>query len=190
MRDQELPPPILTEAAPNQSASPAGRFQFSLRTLMLGMALLSVLFAGISAIGPGWSILIGWCVALIAVHIAGNAWGTRNKARTAEPHPDDAISLRPRTAPAAAFAPTTRLSDNTGPGMWMLTLACLGAAAGGAVGSYLLWKPHSVPTFYVGYVVGVASASIVGGFLGYLTGSFLEIALKAWREAARHDGGK
>ncbi|MGE0610557.1 MAG: hypothetical protein AB7O62_25940 [Pirellulales bacterium] len=177
-------PPHKTEDIGSSLPSTGRRFQFSLRTLLLGMSLLSVLFAAMSAMGPIWSILVGWCAVLVFAHVAGMVWGERVRRLPALPEPDDRLSARPRTVPVEGFAPGTRLRENAAPGGPMIFLTCLGAAAGGAVGSYLLWKPLQPWTFYPGYVVGVASASIVGGFLGYLAGSFIETALSAWREAA------
>jgi hypothetical protein len=36
----------------------------------------------------------------------------------------------------------------------------------------------------VGYFIGVLSAAAIGAFLGFLGSSFLDVALKAWAEAA------
>ena len=62
---------------------PAKPFQFGLRTLFVGIALLGVLLAIMVHLEPIWSLALVWSLLLVAAHVAGNVWGTRSSARVA-----------------------------------------------------------------------------------------------------------
>jgi hypothetical protein len=65
----------------------------------------------------------------------------------------------------------------------MLLATTIGAILGGTLGSVALVLLSLDQAGYTGVIVGTISAAAVGGFLGFLTSSFAEIALRAWREA-------
>jgi len=154
-------------------------FQFRLRTLLGLVALAGGLCAAFVNIGPLWSILILWIGVLIAAHVAGNACGT---ARTgASP-----VLLRPplEAARVCLNLRVTRLRERHGPGPLMRVGVGLGALAGGLVGTVVLWAVYweSFGPGPVGF--GGASSAVVGGFLGFLSASFVEVAGRAWQEAS------
>jgi hypothetical protein len=162
-------------------------WQFSLRTLFLWTSALSVLFAIMAAVGARWSVLIGWFVLLIAAHVAANAWGSRaaRRRRALGPNGDSSDSPLPAVSQQPTFAPTTRLGSVGGPGRGMVVVTVTGALAGLAIGGFLLWPSRPLPILIGGFCIGALSAAAVGGFVGYLASSFLDIALRAWAEAAQ-----
>lgn len=154
-------------------------FQFRLRTLLGLVALAGGLCAVFVNIGPLWSILILWIGVLIAAHVAGNACGSTRTG--ASP-----MRLRPplETARVRLNLRVTRLRERHGPGPLMLVGVGLGALAGGLVGTVVLWAVYW-ESFGPGPVVfGGASSAVVGGFLGFLSASFVEVAGRAWQEAS------
>ena len=162
--------------------------QFGLRSLLLMMSALSVLFALMTTVVGRWAIVLAWFVVLAAAHVWANAWGTRTR-RNLPPTFDkgDEADRRPRRGapPDAAFAPVTRLGRHSSIGRVMLFTTSAGAVVGAGVGSWLLWEGHPGPVGWVGLIVGGVSSSAVGGLLGFLTSSFLNVALLAIGEASR-----
>jgi hypothetical protein len=158
--------------------------QYSLRTLFWFVSAASALFAVMSVVGALWSSAIVWLLVLVAVHVAANAWGSRVGRRGARlTLPDDGPPIA-RAAPHA-FAPSTRLRRNVALAGTTLATTCLGAGLGAGTGAMLLWATPPGPAGWAGFVVGTLSAAVVGGFLGFLTSSFLDVALGALGEASR-----
>jgi hypothetical protein len=160
--------------------------QYSLRTLLLGMAVMSVIMGLGAAFGLRWSVIAGWFAAMIAIHMAANAWGTRSAARKRDPAEDvpRGVYRRGDTTVATAL-PAPRLGRSRWPGWGMVVASGLGASLGALAGAWLLWSPRAGWNVWVGYGLGVSSAAVVGGFLAYLASSFLAISLGAWSEASQ-----
>ncbi len=58
------------------------------------------------------------------------------------------------------------------------------ALAGGVLGTtVLLWLVGWGEIGYPSLIVGGVSGTVIGGFVGFLASSFLEVALRAWSEA-------
>ena len=130
-----------------------------------------------------WLGLAGWMAALvllvsIAAHVAGNALGTRMREAT-----DRQLAMRrrrlappevPRTAP-------THLERRSQLGRLVPVSAGIGAVCGAAAGtvSLLSFTACSVP----GAVLGGVSSAVIGGLLGFLGASFVEILRTSIREA-------
>ena len=163
----------------------ASQFQFRLRTMLGLVAALCGLFAIMQFIGAVWSAILVWFLLLVIAHVTANFWGTRVAPRVGHQHLDEsepearvALPARPTGAPAAV-----RLSESLRPGWPMLVATTVGAVVGGTLGSVALVLLSLDRAGYAGVVVGSVSAAAVGGFLGFLTSSFAEIALRAWKEA-------
>lgn len=152
---------------------------------MLGLvAGLSGLFAVMHVIGPVWSAILVWFLLLAIAHVTANFWGTRiapreSRAPAADSQPDSATPVRQSTAATGAV----RLSESRRPGWPMLVTTVVGVLVGGTLGSVALVFLCFDGAGYAGVTVGTVSAAVVGGFLGFLTSSFAEIALRAWKEA-------
>jgi hypothetical protein len=129
-----------------------------------------------------WLGLAGWLgvvvlAASVAMHVAGNAIGTglrdaadRRLERVPRRSPDDL----PRPAP-------THLERHTSLGRLVPVSACIGGLCGGAAGATALtiWATASLP----GAILGGLSSAVIGGLLGFLAASFIEILRTTLREA-------
>jgi hypothetical protein len=136
----------------------------------------------------GWLGLAGWLAAAVlagcvAVHVAGNALGTRLRDET-----DLELSRRPRrvaTEPLPAPSPPAQLQRRASLGGLVPVSAAIGGAAGGAAGSAaLVCLVGSTPA---GAVLGGASSAVIGAFIGFLAASFIEIVRTSLREALAAD---
>jgi hypothetical protein len=140
--------------------------------------------AGVACAAIGWLGLAGWLAAAVlagcvAVHVAGNALGTRLRDGT-----DLELSRRPRRAapgPLPAPAPPAQLQRRSSLGGLVPVSAAIGGAAGGVAGSAaLVCLVGSTPA---GAVLGGLSSAVIGGFIGFLAASFVEIVRTSLREA-------
>ena len=160
-------------------------FQFGLRTALLAVGACGVLFAVMSHVGLVWSTVLAWSGLLVAAHMVANAWGTRAKSRRRQRHPaDDELPEETWTQQPIEFAPTTQLGDNRRLGMAMFILTGVGALVGLALGTLTLLTIYWDELSYLGILVGGLSAAVIGGFLGFLTSTFLGVSLRAWNEAS------
>ncbi len=145
---------------------------------------LAVVLA-IACAAIGWLGLAGWMAAAVllasvAMHVAGNAIGTRLREAT-----DHDLALRRNTAlPASAPLPAsgpTHLERRSSLGRLVPISAGIGAACGGTAGTLsLLWLTASSPA---GALLGGGSSAVVGGLLGFLGASFVEIVRASLRES-------
>jgi len=145
---------------------------------------LAVVLA-IACAAIGWLGLAGWMAAAVllasvAMHVAGNAIGTRLREAT-----DHDLALRRSTAlPASAPLPAsgpTHLERRSSLGRLVPISAGIGAACGGTAGTLsLLWLTASSPA---GALLGGGSSAVVGGLLGFLGASFVEIVRASLRES-------
>jgi hypothetical protein len=145
---------------------------------------LAVVLA-IACAAIGWLGLAGWMAAAVllasvAMHVAGNAIGTRLREAT-----DHDLALRRNTSlPAAAPLPAsgpTHLERRSSLGRLVPISAGIGAACGGTAGTLsLLWLTASSPA---GALLGGGSSAVVGGLLGFLVASFVEIVRASLRES-------
>ena len=156
---------------------------------MMSVAACGGLFAIMDVVGALWSAVLAWFMILVAVHVAANVWGSRfhnNRQKRANTDLPSAGEQRTHSCEAPlTFAPSTRLRHGATLGRKMLVASAAGALAGGALGSYLLWLANWERLGYAGLAVGGLSAAVIGGFLGFLTSSFVEVAGQAWDEATR-----
>jgi len=158
---------------------PGGGFQFRLRTMLLTVTLCGAACALMQSIGPVWSAIFCFSVLLAALHVLGNAIGTRLR--------DDATADataqaedRPASPPTKlAAAHPKRLAQRAPLGRWVGVLTAIGLAFGGAVGG-LLFSGHATQA---GTVVGIISSAVLGGFAAFLAGSFLRVGLSALWQA-------
>lgn len=149
--------------------------------------MLSVLFAVMGAVGVVWSVILLWFLLLVVAHVTANAWGTRASRRGARPQPVEVTDEGPaplRHPGQLTFEGAARLRETKRPGWPMFVVTTAGALSGGALASTALMLLSLERAGYTGVVVGAISAATVGGFLGFLASSFLDVAGHAWQEAA------
>lgn len=138
---------------------------------------------GVACAAVGWLGLAGWLAvvvlaASVAMHVAGNALGTRLREAT-----DRDLARFRRAAPPAA--PPARdpahLERHSNLGRLVPVSAGIGAACGGLAGSAaLVLLTASSPA---GALLGGVSSAVIGGLAGFLGASFVEIARTSLREA-------
>jgi hypothetical protein len=132
----------------------------------------------------GWLGLAGWMAvavvaASVAMHVAGNAIGTRLRDAT-----DDDLARRrggrrdPVTLPPAR---SSHLERRSSLGRLVPVSAAIGGVCGGVAGVVcLITMTASSPA---GAVLGGLSSAVIGGLLGFLGASFVEIVRTSLREA-------
>ena len=154
--------------------------------MFAAIALLSVLFTVMGAVGMVWSVVLVWFLLLGVAHVVANAWGTRAGRQVVEGKPmapDGPPRPRSELTIIDRFGDDTRLRQSTRLGWPMMVVTCTGALAGGALASIALLMLSLERVGYAGVVVGTVSAAAVGGFLAFLTSSFVEVAGGAWQQA-------
>jgi len=134
----------------------------------------------------GWLGLAGWMAAAVllasvAMHVAGNAIGTRLREATDQ----DLSSRRGAGRQASSAVPPasapTHLERRSSLGRLVPVSAGIGAACGGAAGTVALcFLTASSPA---GALLGGASSAVVGGLFGFLGASFVEILRTSLRES-------
>jgi hypothetical protein len=175
--------------------TPQRPFQFGLRAMFIGVAVVSVVFAVMGAVGPAGSAFLAWFLLLLTAHVMGNAWGSKKTHQRVEDDGDlcGALAQLQGTAGSDRMSSDlahrlnagrgTRLRESKHLGWPMIASAAGGVIIGGALGATLLSLSLG-PAGLTGVIVGSLSSAVVGGFLGFLTSSFLGVALNAWQEAA------
>lgn len=132
----------------------------------------------------GWLGLAGWLAAAVllasvAMHVAGNAIGTRLREATDR----DLAGRRdlPRLAATIPAHAPAHLERPSNLGRLVPVSAAIGAVCGGIAGSLSLLLVASCSP--AGAVIGGISSAVIGGLLGFLGASFVEIVRTSLREA-------
>ena len=139
---------------------------------------------GVCCAAIGWLGIAGWIAtavlaASVAMHVGGNALGTRLRDATDRDlrrvgrAPDAASPLPPHRA--------HRLGQHARLGPLVPVSAGIGATCGGIAGTTALvcWTSSTA----AGAALGGISAAVIGGLIGFLVASFVEIVRVSLREA-------
>ena len=164
---------------------PIGFPQFRLRTLFLVTTVCGAFFAILGAIGFLASVGLIVVLSIVCLHVLGNVLGRKLREHSPVGMYDEAsqpISFSHRPIEPVAALASSRLFERTSVGWTMRVFCATGALAGGTLGAVALclWDAIRLP----GIVLGGISSAVVGAFFGFLIGSFLEMALRAWWQAA------
>jgi hypothetical protein len=158
--------------------------QFGLRTLLLIVAGCGVLFAVFGAIG--WLASMGLLVVMtiLCLHVLGNVLGQslREQASTDANRSGDIAATGPPTMKSHVALANSRLFEHTPIGWTMRVFCLLGTVSGATLGSMALVSFTGATG--MGIVVGAISCGVLGALFGFLIGSFLEMFLRAWWQAA------
>jgi hypothetical protein len=187
----------MREQRPATCRPDASPLQFSIRSLLLAMTAVAVLVVVWQRVGAVWGASIVWFLVLVAAHVAANAHGSRQTRRArSELQPDEGAA--PIDGPAKRentgrglvadasmhSAPITRLGVCHGPaGRVLLCVITASSAVGAVVGTVGFVFLTTAETS--GILLGVVSASILGGFLGFACGSFVLVMSRAFHEAVQ-----
>jgi hypothetical protein len=159
--------------------------QFGLRTLFLITAACGACFAVLGAIGFLASVGLIVVISIVCLHVLGNVLGRNLREQASADFSNDRSQLRPigERLPVPIGADVhSRLFEHTSVGWTMRIFCVVGALTGGTLGAeaLLIWDANRLP----GIVLGAISSGVVGAFFGFLIGSFLEMALRAWWQAS------
>jgi len=137
---------------------------------------------GVVCAAIAWLGLAGWLAAVVmaasvAMHVAGNAIGTSLR---------DAADRRLERVPFAVSEPPpprspAHLERRTSLGRLVPVSACIGGVCGGVAGSCALISLASASV--AGALLGGISSAVIGGLVGFLAASFVEIVRTSLREA-------
>lgn len=139
---------------------------------------------GVACAAIGWLGIAGWMAvvvvaASIAAHVAGNALGTKLREATDR----DLFKTGPR--PQAVMLPLPRppanLERRASLGSLVAVSAVIGGLCGGLAGSVMLYRLAG--SSLAGAVLGGVSSAVIGGLIGFLGASFVEIVRTSLREA-------
>lgn len=142
---------------------------------------------GVACAAIGWLGLAGWMAAAVllaslAMHVAGNAVGTRLREAADRDLARLPSGLPTRIPPAEIpRGQPSRLEQRASLGRLVPVSAGIGAACGGVSGAAALAiLTASSPA---GAVLGGVSSAVIGGLFGFLAASFVEIVRTSLREA-------
>ncbi len=165
--------------------------QFGTRALLAWVAMVAALLAIAMRLGPAITAAVLMVLLAVLAHVAGNAIGTRLRQSASRTLADSEVEEtgsaigpnRPFRLNAAHFAPITALSDRRSLGRSMLVAigagALLGSALGGTLLAYVNWQRATI----VNIAFGAVSFGILGGFVGFGAGSFLQVCWGALSQA-------
>jgi hypothetical protein len=145
---------------------------------------------GVACAAIGWLGLAGWMavavlVASVAMHVVGNALGTRLREATDRDLARFVARGRRQTIPPPTLP--THLERRSSLGRLVPVSAGIGAACGGIAGTAALAiLTNSSPA---GAAIGGVSSAVIGGIIGFLGASFVEIVRASLREAIAAERG-
>ncbi|MEX0671294.1 MAG: hypothetical protein WD060_12655 [Pirellulales bacterium] len=139
---------------------------------------------GVAGAAIGWLGLAGWIaaavlIASVAMHVAGNAIGTRLREAA-----DRDLSRVPRRDGFPLLphpSRPSRLEKRESLGRLVPVSAGIGAACGGITGATALAALTS--SSLAGAALGGVSSAVIGGLIGFLGASFVEIVRTSLRDA-------
>jgi hypothetical protein len=161
--------------------------QFRLRTMLLGVALVCVLLVVMISIGMFWAMGLLMLILLIVAHVVGNSLGTQlrdhgSRITTAAEDPNKlsatAVSAQPWQRPLAG-----RMQEKEPVGWLLIALSVIGAIASGIVGGLAISSLYWDKIGAGGIVIATLAAGVIGGMAVFLTGTFIDMVRRVWREA-------
>jgi hypothetical protein len=156
--------------------------QFRLRTLFIVVTLFGMLFGVMHTLGPVASVVVVMVLLTVGLHMAGNALGTSRRDESTERFGERvAVDQAQLAQRCEAVKAGHRLRERTPLGWVIRVTTILGSAGGISLGVVVLKELTRAEL--PGLIFGAMSAGVLGGFFGFLGGSFLEITRRAWWQA-------
>ena len=160
--------------------------QFGLRAMFIGMTVLGASFALFAAIGLAISAMLTLFVALVILHVVGNALGMRLRdgyiSGSSGPTCNE-LNERPLATTAPVVSAARRLQENTAIRRPWLIAAAIGAAIFGTLGGIGIAAAVGKKLTIAGLALGIGSSAALGGMFGFMVCSLWSVARTAWREA-------
>lgn len=163
--------------------------RFTLRTLFLGIAATSSLFALMSMIGAIWSAALAWALLMIGCHVLGNAWGSKTfHSRGSQHEIEEAVFARRRPTDVTVVKPTRVPLGQAAAGgrpryVASMATALALALVGVTISTILFWQQASVAAV----LVWMLSFAVVGAIVGFVASGFWQ-ALDVIAESADGEG--
>jgi len=165
--------------------------RFHLSTLLWLVAFLCAVFTMMGMVGPYGVFALILLVLSVFAHVAGNAIGTRLRengdfpiSSDGKPIPMDPNRFRKPHEPE--YAPITLLGRQVSLGLivFVITISgvVVGAVGGGSFLTIVNWQRVTVPAM----LFAALFSSILGGFAGFVTSSFVKVLVGAQLEALKH----
>jgi hypothetical protein len=163
-------------------------WQYSIRTLLISVAGVALLFAIGNWIGALWMSLTVWTLLMVAAHVAGMLINRRrfSQAVPDQPHPHHLARGAP--LPHLGKKDASQLAESRPLAGWVRRSAIGGAVLGALGGLGGMWIVRATNIY--GLVLATASAAVLGCFFAFLTASFLAIAANAFGEARQDERPK
>jgi len=149
--------------------------QFKLRTLLLVVTLCAIVFAMTHWLTPvGW-ITVVLLAASVALHVAGNAIGTRMR-RIGDQPPEVRHAQIANSLPQPhEFAPATRLGERQSLGWLIVVATAAGILLGGAGGGVWTWISSRGPAGLLPIAVGAIAFAVLGGLAAFAAFAFTQV---------------
>ncbi len=173
-------------------------FRFGLKHVFVWLSIGCVLFAAIVRSPGNLPMVIGVSAVLVGAHVFATMIGTRLRdaskdfrrwgSASVDGVDDQPVVTKNTDDLEALNLPTyVPLAEKDFRSVWTLRATVLGGAASslGALLLMVLW-PGVRPTI-PGLIVGAFSCGIIGGWVGFLAGSFGPVTRHAWRHASQID---
>jgi hypothetical protein len=153
---------------------------------MLAMLLFGLLLATAKTVGALPTMVLVIFALSIGAHVAANALGTRLRdhgGQGADPGP--MILPTPPSTPIA----TTNLSHHESLGWPLWFSIALGLIFGGVGGAILFTSTDAERATFSNTLLGSLAFAVIGGMVGFLGGSFIQVVYRAWHQAKTGDLG-
>ncbi|MCO6455733.1 MAG: hypothetical protein J5I93_10600 [Pirellulaceae bacterium] len=168
--------------------------RFGLGSLLFWIAVLCVLLASFSLLGPSGGFALALLVLAVAAHVAGNAIGMRlrhaRQRQATEASRAPLAGTKPhgtrRTVEATDFAPTTRLHRRESLGRPVVFVTAAGALLAAILGGYGLTTLLGQSATVASIGLGVLASGVLGAIWTFVGFSFLQVAATALWQASRH----
>jgi len=165
--------------------------RFRLSTLLWLIAFLGAVFAMMGMVGPYGVFALTLLVLSVFAHVAGNAIGTsliengdRPLSSDGKPIPIDPSRFRKPSE--SEYAPINLLGRQVSLGLIVFIITTsgviIGAVGGGSFLTIVNWQRVTLPAM----LFAVLFSSILGGFVGFVTSSFVKVLVAAQLEALNH----
>jgi hypothetical protein len=172
---------------PRSQSLPLGPPQFGLRTLLLVVSCLAVIFGLWHWVSPITFAALLLLVISIIAHVAGNVIGGRLRdgqtgQRAVQEKHEHVNDLQEEH-----YAPVTKLGHRQSLGLLPIISAGTGMLVGAALGggwTAIVTQPH---IDWGPVIVAVIAFGVLGGLGGFLTAGFIKALNDAWSEAANKE---
>jgi len=158
--------------------------QFSLRLLLWSMTAVGCLLGVMVAVGKFAALTLAFFIFLVLAHIVGNAVGTRlrDRASRATPISDSESASDVPISPPIGVAGPERLTQRTRLTRITPIITVGGALIGGTLGGTRFFDMYP-DSGWGAVTLGVVSSAVLGGFIAFVTSSFISVFRQAMREA-------